>query len=247
MAIALKNLDSRVRDAVAFYWQTLDKQSKKQRKKGARKVDRGLRAGVTGGKQMLGFAKLIQKFLIENNLPEANVHVDKLLELPGYFRPNKKWDLVVVRDNQLIAALELKSQASSFGKNFNNRVEEIVGTTQDLKTAFREGAFRKTGQKPWIGAIWLLADCPETRAPVGVEEPHFKVFPEFRDTSFAKRYELLLRRLVREELCTRAALLLSTIDDGPRGKFTEPAEDLRINDFFVSLAGHIGTFAATQS
>jgi len=48
----------------------------------------------------------------------------KRLELPGYFRPTKEWDLLVVRDRQLILALEVKSQVGpSFGNNFNNRTE----------------------------------------------------------------------------------------------------------------------------
>ena len=246
MAIVLKDLDLRVREAVSFYWQTLEKQSKKQRKKGAKNVDRGGRARVTGGKQMDGFAKLVRMILVENDLPEAHVHLDKKLELPGFFRPTKKWDLIVVQDNRLLAAMELKSQTGpSFGKNLNNRVEESVGTAQDIKTAFREGAFN-TPEKPWIGTVMLLEDCPGTQKSVGVREPHFKVFPEFRDTTYAKRYELLLRKLVLEELYTRAALLLSTTGEGMRGAFKEPAADLRIKDFFISLAGHIGTMVASS-
>ncbi len=248
MSIVPSNLNDRVREAVAFYWQTLDKQSKKQRKKGARRVDRGTRSRVTGGKQMDGFARLIRQILVENKLPEASVHLDKMLELPGYFRPTKEWDLVVVRGGRLIAAMELKSHTGpSFGNNFNNRAEESIGTAQDFKTAFREGAFKPGGQKPWIGTLMLLEDCPGTRHPVRVNEPHFKVFPEFRETTYAKRYELLLRRLVLEELYTRAALLLSTRAEGVRGEFKEPADDLRVSEFFVSLAGHLGTFSARQA
>ena len=48
----------------------------------------------------------------------------------------------------------------------------------------------------------VLVDDP---VPVGVNEPHFKVFPEFRGASYAKRYELLLRRLVLEKLFDGAA------------------------------------------
>lgn len=93
----------------------------------------------------------------------------------------------------------------------------------------------------------LLEDCDKSREPVEVEEPHFKVFPEFRDASYAKRYELLLRRLFRERLYTKAALLLSTRTQGKRGQFTEPAEDLGIQGLFASLAGHVGTILATQT
>lgn len=247
MAIVPKDLDSRVRKAVAFYWQTLEKQSKKQRKKGAKAVDRGGRAGATGGKQMDGFAQLIREILIENKLDDASIHLHKRLELPGFFRATKKWDLVVVQDSKLIAAMELKSHtAPSFGKNINNRAEESVGTAQDFRTAFREGAFH-VGAKPWVGTLMLLENCPDINKARGVKEPHFRVFADFKGTSYAKRYELLFRKLVREELYTRAALLLSTKSESVRGEFSEPADDLRVRDFFISLAGHIGTFRASQS
>ena len=62
--------------------------------------------------------------------------------LPGYYRPEKKWDLLVVSNNQLVTAIEFKSQVGpSFGNNFNNRVEEAVGSATDIWTAYREKRF----------------------------------------------------------------------------------------------------------
>jgi hypothetical protein len=47
--------------------------------------------------------------------------------LPGYFRPTKLWDVLVIHDKRLLAAIELKSQVGpSFGNNFNNRTEEAT-------------------------------------------------------------------------------------------------------------------------
>jgi hypothetical protein len=141
MPIVLKDLEGRVRGAVAHYWKTLHQQEQKQR---AGKADAGRRAAVTGGKQMLGFCDLVNKVLIENGMPEATIYVTKRLELPGFFRPTKEWDMLVVSESRLVAALEFKSQRGpSFGNNFNNRTEEALGNAQDLWTAFREGAFGK--------------------------------------------------------------------------------------------------------
>ncbi|NEX15039.1 MAG: hypothetical protein C1941_10180, partial [Prosthecochloris sp.] len=36
--------------------------------------------------------------------------------------------------------------------------------------------------------------------PVRVDEPHFEVFPEFKEASYAKRYGLFCERLMRERL-----------------------------------------------
>jgi type II restriction enzyme len=79
----------------------------------------------------------------ENGLAEAEIHFNRsALTLPGYFRPTKLWDLLVMYQGRLIAAIELKSHIGpSFGNNFNNRTEEAIGTAVDLWTAFREGAF----------------------------------------------------------------------------------------------------------
>ena len=203
MPPVLKNIEKRVQRAVAHYWTTLGRQGKRQKGR-----DTGTRSRVTGGKQMDGFADLVADIIAENGLSRAHIHVDKTLELPGFFRATKKWDLVVVRDHKLIAAIELKSQAGpSFGNNFNNRAEEAIGTAKDLWTAYEKGAFGKN-HAPWLGWTMLLEDCAGSRTPVEVEEPHFSVFPEFRNASYATRYELLLRRLVLERYYTRAAFLL---------------------------------------
>ena len=77
---------------------------------------------MTGGKQMMGFCHLVQDVLTKNGVPSVHVFTEQRLELPGYFRPTKQWDMLVVSEGQLIAAIEFKSQRGpSFGNNFNNR------------------------------------------------------------------------------------------------------------------------------
>lgn len=158
---------------------------------------------------MDGFSRSITGFLIEAGIEKKNIFQRISVELPGYFRPTKEWDIVVVVDGSLIAAIELKSQIGpSFGNNFNNRTEEALGTAMDIWTAYREGAFR-TSPAPWLGYLLLLEDCPESRRPVGVRVPHFPVFPEFIEASYAKRYELFCRKLVRERQYSSACLITS--------------------------------------
>jgi hypothetical protein len=90
----------------------------------------------------------------------------------------------------------------------------------------------------------LLEDCPKSRRPVAVSEPHFPVFSEFRGASYAKRYELLLRKLVLEKMYDGAAFLMATEDQGRRGNYTEPATDLSVRKFLIGLAGHVATYVA---
>lgn len=117
-----------------------------------------------------------------------------------------------------------------------------MGTALDLWTAYREGAFNKT-VRPWLGYLILLEDNAKSRLPVRVAEPHFKVFPEFVKASYARRYELFCRKLVRERHYNAAAFLLSARDSGLEGVFSEPAEDLTFEVFARSLIAHAGAYS----
>ena len=237
----LSDLPRHLRAAVQFYWETRTKQLQKQAGSGAK--DQGLRSAVTGGAQMDGFIELLTKLVIEAGIDRSNVFYKESLELPGYFRPTKQWDFLVVVKGQLVAALEAKSQVGpSFGNNFNNRTEEAMGSALCLWTAFREKAFG-TEVRPWLGYLFLLDDCAKSRAPVAVKEPHFKVFEEFRDSSYAKRYELFCRRLVLERHYDSAAFLLSKSDAGLKGDYAEPAADLTFQKFAQSLVAQVAAFS----
>jgi len=205
--------------------------------------DQGARGSVTGGAQMNGFIGLITELIVEAGIGEEHIHYNRFLELPGYFRPTKEWDMLVVKDGQLLVAIEAKSQVGpSFGNNFNNRTEEAIGSAVDLWTAYREGAFNKT-IKPWLGYVFLLEDCPASQRPVRVKEPHFKVFPEYVDASYAKRYEHFCRKIVRERHYNVSAFLTSNKNDGLKGRYAEPSDELKFEIFAKSLVSHVGTYA----
>ncbi|MCG8586859.1 MAG: PaeR7I family type II restriction endonuclease, partial [Pirellulales bacterium] len=165
-----RRLKSGLTKAVKLFWETRSGQAKRQQDAG--RSDQGARGAVTGGKQMDGFVRLVRDIITNAGLSEACIHTSTSLELPGYFRPEKKWDLVVVDDGVLIAAIDFKSQIGpSFGNNFNNRSEEAIGTAQDVWTAYREGAF-PASERPWLGYVMMLEDCPRSTSPVAVREPH---------------------------------------------------------------------------
>ena len=186
--------------------------------------------------------QLLTELIEESGIKSQHIFHNTALELPGFFRPTKEWDLLVVHDAQLILSLESKSQVGpSFGNNFNNRTEEAMGSALDLWTAYREGAFNKT-IRPWLGYIFLLEDSEGSRRPVKVKEPHFKVFPEFVGASYAKRYELFCRKLVRERHYNTSAFLLSEPKTGLNGAYTEPAEDLGFLQFAKSMAAHVAAY-----
>jgi hypothetical protein len=174
------------------------------------------------------------------------VFLKQKTELPGYFRPTKDWDLVAVANGTLVAVVEFKSQVGSFGNNFNNRTEEAIGNATDLWTAYREGAFTPSS-RPWLGFFMLLEDAAGSTRPIrNIPEPHFKVFSEFRDASYADRYALLCKRLVRERLYDAACLVLSNREGGLRGDYREPEPEAAFRTFASSLVGHAMAFTRRE-
>lgn len=229
----MKHLDSGIRDAIRHFWLTRQVQSTRQGQGDDR--DRGSRSAVTGGKQMDGFIRFVRDLLIEAKVPESSIAVDSRIELPGWFRAEKKWDLVVVHKGELHAALEFKSQVGpSFGNNFNNRTEEALGSATDLWAAYREGAF-KPSSRPFLGYLMLLEDCERSRSPVKTLEPHFPVFPEFAGASYCDRYAILIEKLVRERLYDGACFLLSGPGCSVSGDYTEPHPELTFSKLIAPL------------
>ncbi len=235
-----ERLDANLRDAVKTFWRTRGGQARRQRRR--RQRDQGARGAVTGGAQMDGFVDILQTLLMRAGLKEDELFRRRGVPvLPGFFRPTKEWDLVAVREGQLVAAIEVKSQVGSFGNNFNNRAEEAIGNAVDVHTAFREGAFGSS-PSPWLGYLVLLEDCAMSQRPVRVQEPHFSVFPEFIDASYAGRYEILCRKLVRERHYDATSLLLSPSEGGKKGEFSQPVAELSFERYARSMVAHVAEF-----
>ena len=240
----LTDLEKQLRKAVHQFWALRGQQAEKQGEaEGDR--DRGDRRAVTGGKHLDGFRELVADLLVVSGLQRATVYWRQKTELPGWYRAEKNWDLLVVADGKLVAIVEFKSQVGSFGNNFNNRTEESLGNATDLWAAYEEGAFRPS-ERPRLGYLMLLEDSPGSQKPVRVKEPHFDVFPEFRDASYARRYDLLLTKLVRSRLYDAACFLLSSRTGGKKGQYREPNPELSFRTFVTSLLGRAIAVAATQ-
>jgi hypothetical protein len=233
----VKNLEEKVAAAVRHFWITRLQQHERQAEQG--KKDQGSRGAVTGGAQLDGFIELISNALLELGLPPSSIIRKKNVVLPGFYRPTKEWDLLVIIENELIATIEFKSQVGpSFGNNFNNRTEEAIGSAVDLWTAYREGAFSPSS-RPWLGYFMLLEETERSIQPVSVNEPHFQVFPEFQSASYARRYEIFCGKLVRERLYDSAWFLMSNREEGVKGEFTHPSSELSFARFITSLSARV--------
>ncbi len=256
--VAKINIEQRLQLAVQRYWDARKQNQSKQ--VGSGKVDAGSRGEVTGGMQMASLENLVVDILCDSGLKRQHVLTQSALELPGYYRATKKWDLVVIADGRLVLAMEFKSQAGkSIGNNVNNRAEEAVGSATDLWTAYREGRLGAQAPPPFLGYLYLLEDHVGVKRPVANKEPHFAVDPAFRGpptaagqggtakykgVSYAERYELLCRRLVLERVYSAACFLMAS--NAARSVVTQPAPDLSFSRFAAALRGHAVTFAGSQ-
>jgi hypothetical protein len=223
MPIVLPPFEDRLRKAVAHYWRTLEAQAHKQ-KAG---MDHGRRSAVTGGRQMDGFCDLVDWLLRENGLAEASIYVRSDREIPGFFRPTKEWDMLVVHEGHLVAGLEVTSQRlPPGGSDANTRIEDTIGMASDMWTGFREGSFGGARPRPWLGWVMLLEDRTDSALSNG------------------RRYEQILHKFAHERLFDSAAFLASTGKGGVRGACSEPAADLTMRRLMASLVGQVAGYLA---
>jgi hypothetical protein len=221
-----------IREANAYFWNTRNKQLGDQIDREVK--DAGNRGAVNGGKQMDGFVALLAKVALDAGVPDSCIYT-KNNQLPGYFRPTKDWDFLIISPTKkLIAVIEFKSQVGSFGNNFNNRTEEALGSAVDLWTAFRENVFPHQ-QAPWVGYLMAVERSKKSTTPVRLSEPHFGVMDEFKGTSYIDRYSILCRKLILERHYTSTALLWSSDAD----HFGDVAEDISIANFLSAFSGYL--------
>jgi hypothetical protein len=241
--INLVNYEEKVLESVRAFWGNREAARRKQIEAG--RVDQGERTAVTAGKNMDGFMALVCDLVEANGLTKAEIKQERrVLTLPGFFRPTKLWDLLVINQGRLVAALEFKSQVGpSFGNNFNNRTEEAIGTAVDLWTAYREGAFGEI-TRPFVGWIMLVEDAPGSRSAVRDASPNFPVFREFQNASYIQRYDILCKKLVQEQLYSTATLIVSPRAAVDSGRYECLSNITDLKTFVTSFAGHIAVETA---
>jgi len=226
-------LDRRLRAAVRSMWTTREAQGIRQLETG--KPDAGNRGTVTGGRHLDGFTDLLATLAKKAGFGVEEIRLRTGVEVPGFYRPTKKWDLVVMRRDRLCAAIELKSMSGSYGKNLNNRTEEALGSATDIWAAYKQGTLGL--HQPWLGYIFVIRDEDGSTAPVSLPKTPLKVDPVFAGTSYVQRYGILCERMVLERVYTAAAYLTSPL--GKRGSYTEPHAELRFAQFAKSFFGHL--------
>lgn len=128
---------------------------------------------------------------------------------------------------------------------FNNRCEEALGTSYDGWEAHRQGAFGNT-TRPFLGYLMLLEDSPTSRRSIRIRSNHFDVLPEFINASYADRYGILCRKMMREKLFDAACLIFSSPEEGISGGYSEFDKETGLHRFAAEVASHTARIAALK-
>lgn len=249
MALSLEGYESRVADAVKSFWIVRE------------------REGVRSGKTLDAFVDLLTWVVHSHGLPDAIALTGRKAQLPGFFRPTKSWDVLIMNHDMLIAAIELKSIADSFGKNANNRNEEVLGSGIDIKEAFEEDAFEGL-TRLFTGYLILVENCQETLTSVQIQMKQFRAMEEFMlnpetrnevyvknakgefpvidGVSYMDRFDILCRRLMQKNLYTAASVIKSPRAAIESGEYSAVTRETSVKAFLASLASHVETIAAIQ-
>lgn len=242
-----ENFDALLTSAIKGFWTSRTSTSNDSQEGG--------RGAVIGGKNLDGFSALIHEIADHCHFPLSAIVTDGRndLTIPGYYRATKMWDALVIYEGRLIAAFELKSHVGSFGNNANNRAEEAIGSASDFWIANRERAYSIENyigrqspklisddiRPPFLGYLMLLEETEESTKPTKSTATHYKVFPEFVDSSYSRKYQILCEKLVMEKMYSAACLILSNREQGIEGRYNTPTDSLSPRSFFTDFAAKL--------
>jgi len=245
-------LDTEIKNAVKYFWQS-----------------RNGGEGVLAGKTLDQFREIIMRVVKESGLPDAKFYTGKQdAQLPGYFRPHKAWDVVILNNNKLVAAIELKSQVGSIGNNFNNRSEEVLGSSYDLRTAVEEQAFGDDANI-FLGYLILVEQSNDSMKNPKIEMKHFPVmegflkderergnlykrqtdgtYPTTKGISYLERYDIMCKRLMIKNLYRATALLAVSNTDLESGNYSNISPETSIITFMAKLSSHCEVVSTINS
>jgi len=217
--------------AVAEYWDVRSAQASDSQGRGVSDV--GLRSEVTGGRHLDALQALLVKVFVDAGIPASMMDV-KRRPIPGYFRHDKSWDLVLMVADRVVGIIELKSMAGDKpGKNFNNRTWTAV-----------ERGIINTPLRPWLGYFMLIEDNAAFHSVVKANRPVWAPDPAFADATYAQRYEIFFDRMVRERLLDAACLVLgSKVTGSP----SFPNQAMSFQSFAAAIHGRCLQFRATNN
>jgi Restriction endonuclease XhoI len=240
MANTLPDYTEKVEAAVALYWQVRQSQAEGSRDAGV--INTGLRAEVTGGRHLDALELLLVEVLVDAGMPATVLEV-KRRPVPGYFRRDKSWDIVVTVQDRVLAIVELKSiVGENPGQNFNNRTDEALGQAMDIWKAVERGII-DSPLRPWLGYFMLIEDNEAWNRVSAGRRAVWPADPAFNETSASDRAAIFFDRMVRERLLDAACVVMA---NRTTGEVRYKRDSLGFQSFAAAMFGRCLQFKATN-
>lgn len=240
MSNSLPDYSEKVVAAVASYWQVRTEQAERSRAAGV--VNTGLRSEVTGGRHLDALELLLVSVLVDAGIPASMLEV-KRRPVPGYFRRDKSWDIVVTVHDRVLAIIELKSiVGENPGQNFNNRTDEALGQAMDIWKAVERGII-DSPLRPWLGYFMLIEDNDAWNRVTAGRSAVWPSDPTFDGTSASDRAAIFFDRMVRERLLDAACVVMA---NRATGGVRYKQDNLAFQAFAAAMFGRCLQFRATN-
>jgi hypothetical protein len=240
VANSIPDYTEKVLASVRSYWDVRASQAQRSLDAGA--INTGLRSEVTGGRHLDALQLLLVDVFADAGIPPSMMEV-KRLPIPGYFRRDKSWDVVVTVHGRVLGIIELKSiTGSKPGQNFNNRTDEALGQAIDVWKAVERGII-DSPLRPWLGYLMLIEDNDEWNRVSAPRRPVWPADTAFDGTSAADRAAIFFDRMVRERLLDSACVVLAS---RVSGAVRYPQSNLGFQSFAASMFGRALQFKVTN-
>ncbi|GAA2627219.1 hypothetical protein Adu01nite_58960 [Paractinoplanes durhamensis] len=155
-------------------------------------AQQGRRSSVTGGRHLDAINQLVVDEVHGTGTAGLEVRTNRAATLAGYYRSSKSWDLVVLKDEVPVLAVEYKSMSGSEGKNLNNRADEIFGMAEDARQAELRGILPPRMRRAYV---FIMGANEDSTRPVGVGNPLGNPDEEFQGASYLQRMAIMCRRM----------------------------------------------------
>lgn len=168
--------------------------------------------------------------LIANGVPASAIRTEGRIELPGaYDDVARRWDLLVMDDSDLIAAVDVRMQTGpSASNNARNRMSDIVATAANFGRAYTSSDQRAF--RPFLGLVFAMEATPETA----------QRRPALAGGTYLERFGDFFRRLMDAEMYDAICYLTA---DGPDPVVVnEPDPAMGFEVLARTIANHVTAF-----
>ncbi|MCD8388201.1 MAG: PaeR7I family type II restriction endonuclease, partial [Bacteroidales bacterium] len=218
-------------NAIDFFWEMREKQS-------AVSSDNTQHGAVLGGKQLDGFIELLSTIANRMGIGSEYIHKKGNI-LPGFYRPSKDWDLLILTPKKkVVSVIELKSQIGSYGNNFNNRIEEALGSSVDFWATYRD-AQMPFSSTPWLGYLLVIGKDAKSERIVTSKKPLYPMLKEFENTSYLERYDIFARKLICEKDYSSVGIIWTNEERNFGDLSKQTSIEAFLNSYVGNLYGHL--------